>query len=363
MHAEDLVLHQTSDWQAVEATLDQLEDLWAELDAKHFVASVQKAILLVHRSVLVVATDQPNAVGKQNLEGEQEANHLHLVSAPIHKVAIEDPMSVIVLTRRTKREEDEQKVSQLAMDVSKDLAWRFRDRHRRLQREQLRRHIGDQHQSIKVLRTEQIGDQGRVVPFGVEAIRLFGQLFRQHAGLLHDHPRPVLHSGDHPVRRRRTGAANLEVLMPQDLVFQGCEIEHLRVQHPSNQGRPFRDDLGVRRGELTPQESAASPRWRRRGLGLAVRGRHAFHCDQPRAHQVYVVVAHLKVASRRHNLHLAGTRLPVRPTPLVQHVVVHLPEAAFTCYRIEKLVDRLDLDTSGDLELAGARLFRGGGGL
>mmetsp|Transcript_70816 Transcript_70816/g.207743 ORF Transcript_70816/g.207743 Transcript_70816/m.207743 type:complete len:360 (+) Transcript_70816:1146-2225(+) len=257
VHAKDPLVNETRDWEPVERTLYQLVHLWAELEAEQPRALVLEAVPLVHGPVLVVPADQPHPVGVHDLQRQQDPHDLHLVSPPVHEVAVEDVGHALGIARRAEGIEEEKQVSELAVYVPEDHGRRGRDCHGRLRVQQLAHCIRQQHERVQVLRAEQVREQAGVVPLGIELVVLLRRDARgKLLGLLHHRRSPALKPQDQSavVRRGQFGAALLDrhALLAQGLVLQRREVQDLLVHELPDQGPPLCHDLRVRhsRGSL-----------------------------------------------------------------------------------------------------------------
>lgn len=133
VQAEDLVLDEGSQGQPVEQLVDAGEDrvLALGLLLDLLCALVPEAEVDVDLAVLVVAADEVDLFGVDALEGQQEADGLEGVAAPVHEVPQEDVVEVLdvlllaVLVRRAVEREETHQVGELSVDVPEDLERRL----------------------------------------------------------------------------------------------------------------------------------------------------------------------------------------------------------------------------------------------
>ena len=111
VHAQDLGLHQGGDGDAVEAADEPL----VQPVAVPPLALVVEAVDLVHVLALVVAPQQEEVVGVLQLEGEQQADRLDGLLAPVDVVPQEQ---VVALRRGPADVEQVAQVAELAVDVA-----------------------------------------------------------------------------------------------------------------------------------------------------------------------------------------------------------------------------------------------------
>mmetsp|Transcript_73928 Transcript_73928/g.117613 ORF Transcript_73928/g.117613 Transcript_73928/m.117613 type:complete len:226 (-) Transcript_73928:1028-1705(-) len=120
MHRENLAINKAGKWKPLKSFFKVAKGLFGK-GSQLFHASFIKAIFAVHESILMVATNQKNALWKSNLECKQNADHLQLVCSSIHKVAIENKAWPSLRWKAKGMEEHEQ-ITELAMNVTEDSA-------------------------------------------------------------------------------------------------------------------------------------------------------------------------------------------------------------------------------------------------
>ena len=111
MHADDLIVDEGGDWQAVEALGEHLP----ELDVVPPFAFIVEAVDAVDGRTLVVAAQQEEVLGVLDLVGEQKADGLDVVLAAVDVVAEE---KVVGVRRELAVLEETQEVVVLAVDVA-----------------------------------------------------------------------------------------------------------------------------------------------------------------------------------------------------------------------------------------------------
>ncbi len=109
--AEDLLVHDGGDGQAVEAVRERLP----QLDVESPLALVVESVDPVNTGALVVAPEQEEVLRVLDLVGQQEADGLQRLLAAVHVVAQEE---VVGLWRKAAVLEQTQQVRVLAVDVT-----------------------------------------------------------------------------------------------------------------------------------------------------------------------------------------------------------------------------------------------------
>lgn len=111
MHAEDLVIDDGGDGQAVEAVGEDLP----EADAEAALALVVEAVDAVDGGALVVAPEQEEVVRVPDLVRQQQADGLDALLAAVHVVAEEE---IVGRRRQAAVLEEPQQVRELPVDVT-----------------------------------------------------------------------------------------------------------------------------------------------------------------------------------------------------------------------------------------------------
>ena len=130
MHADDLLLHDRDEGQAVEAVVEELP----QLDVVAPLALVVKAVDPVDLARLVVAAQQEEVLRELDLEAQQQQHALHRLLPAVDVVAQEE---VVGLRREAAKLEHAQQVGVLAVDVAADVDRRVELQQRRLLHEHL----------------------------------------------------------------------------------------------------------------------------------------------------------------------------------------------------------------------------------
>eukprot|EP00408_Alexandrium_pacificum_P067502 CAMPEP_0171160812 /NCGR_PEP_ID=MMETSP0790-20130122/3749_1 /TAXON_ID=2925 /ORGANISM="Alexandrium catenella, Strain OF101" /LENGTH=238 /DNA_ID=CAMNT_0011625355 /DNA_START=119 /DNA_END=832 /DNA_ORIENTATION=+ len=123
---EDPASDQSRQWQVLECLLDGAVGCRPSLRAEGL-AGLLEAVALVHVVVLVVAAVQKDVVRVEDLQREEDGDHLQLVLAPVHKVAVEDHGRALRRAGHAEGVEKQQHVAELAVDVPEYLAGQLAD--------------------------------------------------------------------------------------------------------------------------------------------------------------------------------------------------------------------------------------------
>jgi len=118
MHAEDLLVNDGSNWQAVEAVGESLP----QLDVVSSLALVVEPINSVNGSTLVVSSEEEEVLGVLDLVGEEEADGLERLLSSVNVISEEE---VVGLRRETSILEESEELIILAMHISADFDWSF----------------------------------------------------------------------------------------------------------------------------------------------------------------------------------------------------------------------------------------------
>lgn len=133
VEAEDLILDKCSEGQPVEQFVDTSKDriLTLRLLLNLLRALVPKPEVDIDLAILVVATNEVDLFGVDALQGQQKTDGLKGVAASVHKVSEEDVVEVLnvlllaVLVGGAVEGEETHQVSELSVDVAKDLEGRL----------------------------------------------------------------------------------------------------------------------------------------------------------------------------------------------------------------------------------------------
>ena len=139
MHADDLLLHDRDEGQAVEAVVEELP----QLDVVAPLALVVEAVDPVDRRALVVAAEQEEVLGVLHLVREEQRDRVDAVLPAVDVVAEEE---VVGVGREAAILKEAEQVGELAVDVADDLDRRLELEERGLGLEDLHRRVHEERQ-------------------------------------------------------------------------------------------------------------------------------------------------------------------------------------------------------------------------
>mmetsp|Transcript_47027 Transcript_47027/g.132279 ORF Transcript_47027/g.132279 Transcript_47027/m.132279 type:complete len:268 (-) Transcript_47027:27-830(-) len=172
VHANDLLVDEAADWQAIE----HVAELLPELDIVSSLTLVVESVYPCDGGALVVSTELEEVVGELYLVAEHERDGFQTLLATVNVVPQED---VAAIGWEASVLEDTEEVVVLAVHISTDLQWRLQLEERALRQEHSSRRqaqslqlgLRDLHQLPRLLATDLQAPVDAIVD--VELLRLF----------------------------------------------------------------------------------------------------------------------------------------------------------------------------------------------
>mmetsp|Transcript_133313 Transcript_133313/g.385851 ORF Transcript_133313/g.385851 Transcript_133313/m.385851 type:complete len:444 (-) Transcript_133313:438-1769(-) len=192
----------------------------------------------------MIPANQPHLLGQQDLQGEQQPDHLQRMCSPVNEVAVEYKVRSASLIRAAEGSEKKQQVSKLAVNVAENPARCGCLHERRLHAQNFGGGVGEERQGVDIVFTEHLHQRVRLLPIAIQGVVvLVRHALREVPSLPSDHLSSSAHGLEHNALLR--AAAALDPLPADGLIGEGCEVQDLGVQQLAGEDAPPGDNLGA----------------------------------------------------------------------------------------------------------------------